>query len=67
MLNDAGVWVLKPEFISDFLTVHPKPPALNYILDEANETNNEENEAVSTPGKRKASEKLVQKEKRHRK
>lgn len=67
ILNDAGVWILKPEFISDFLTVHPRPSAMNYILEEVSDGNNEDYDAPLTPGKRKASDRLVQKEKRHRK
>lgn len=67
MLNDAGIWILKPEFISDFLTVHPKPSACNYVLDDVSDGNIEENGESSTPIKRKASDRLVQKEKRHRK
>lgn len=67
-LQDAGIWILKPEFISDFLTVHPKPSALNYVLEDVQSINNiDDHSASSTPGKRKAAHSLEKKEKRHKK
>ena len=33
-MHDAGVWVLKPEYIADYLILQPKPPTFDYVLDE---------------------------------
>lgn len=63
MLHEAGIWILKPEYISDYLTVYPKPPIFNYIIEEVK---NLGEKPVPTPVKRKAIEHSGQAQKRTR-
>jgi len=67
-LHDAGLWVLKPEFIADFLTVYPKPSALNYVIEEVQQKDESMNRGSSaSSGKRKATNRTnLQKDKRVR-
>ena len=64
-LNAAGIWLLKPEYIADYLTVSPKPPVFNYVLDEAKALS-EHNTSIPTPGKRKADDTMNTRQKRTR-
>lgn len=64
-LNDSGLWVLKPEYIADFLTVNPKPSALSYIVDELQQKDTSIN-LSTTSGKRKATAITPRKDKRTR-
>ena len=54
--QDDGLWVLRLEYISDFLTIHPKPSALNYVIAELkkDEETNAKRMSVAAVGKRKA-------------
>jgi len=54
-LHDSGIWILRPDFISDYLTLFPTPSTIKYILPEA-KTLTDESQNAMTPGKRKTSE-----------
>ena len=64
-LHNAGIWILKPEYISDYLTVFPTPSAFSYVLDEVSYLS-EQNQSVVKCAKRKATESVSQKGKRTR-
>ena len=64
-LNDAGLWVLKPEYIADFLTVDPKPSALSYTIDEV-QVKDTSVSLHTNSGKRKAGAITPRKDKRTR-
>lgn len=70
-LQESGLWVLKPEYISDFLTNDTKPSALNYVVDELQNNDSilqqqDEASITSGSGKRKARQSSPKKEKRAR-
>ena len=54
-LHDAGIWILKPEYIADYLILQPKPPTFDYVLEEVNAFDELSGSAMSRR-KRKASE-----------
>lgn len=65
-LHSMGIWILKPEYITDFLSLQPTPPTFNYVIDEVKHLN-EQSITVPTPGKRKApADTSIQKQKRTR-
>lgn len=33
-LYSAGIWVLRPDYIVDYLTLEPPPPTLKYVIPE---------------------------------
>ena len=53
VLHDSGVWILKPEYIADYLIFHPKPRTFDYVLDEVNAFDEQLDD--TTQRKRKAS------------
>ena len=64
-LHNEGIWILKPEYIPDYLTRNPIPPTFNYLIDEAKSFQDGSINA-SAAGKRKTSEATTQRLKRTR-
>ena len=64
-LYNEGIWILKPEYIPDYLTRNPIPPTFNYLIDEA-KSFQDGNISAPAAGKRKMSEAMTQRLKRTR-
>ena len=64
-LYNEGIWILKPEYIPDYLTRNPIPPTFNYLIDEA-KSFQDGNISAPAAGKRKMSEATTQRLKRTR-
>ena len=69
-LYSAGIWVLRPEYIADYLMQEPPPPTLKYVITEVQkliETEATHNRSSDTKKRKNEEDKSSQKMKRTKK
>ena len=66
-LHSSGIWVLRPDFIAEYLTQDPTPPTLKYVVQEVQKLTGGETNAVDSKKRKIEDERSSQKTKRTRK